>query len=67
MKDTNKSTNVLVTGGTGFLAGWTIRKLLEKGYSVRTIVRSMKKSEKVVNMLQYENVDTRPYPLRLRI
>ncbi len=58
MKDTNKSTNVLVTGGTGFLAGWTIRKLLEKGYSVRTIVRSMKKSEKVVNMLQYENVDT---------
>lgn len=67
MKDTNKSTNVLVTGGTGFLAGWTIRKLLEKGYSVSTTVRSMKKSEKVVNMLQYENVDTRPYPLRLRI
>jgi nucleoside-diphosphate-sugar epimerase len=30
MKDTNKSTNVLVTGGTGFLASWTIRKLLEK-------------------------------------
>ena len=58
MKDTNKSTNVLVTGGTGFLAGWTIRKLLEKGYSVGTTVRSMKKSEKVVNMLQYENVDT---------
>ena len=67
MKDTNKSTNVLVTGGTGFLAGWTIRKLLEKGYSVGTTVRSMKKSEKVVNMLQYENVDTWPYPLRLRI
>lgn len=58
MKDTNKSTNVLVTGGTGFLAGWTIRKLLEKGYSVGTTVRSMKKSEKIVNMLQYENVDT---------
>lgn len=30
MKDTNKSTNVLVTGGTGFLAGWTIRKLFRK-------------------------------------
>lgn len=36
-------TNVLVTGGTGFLAGWTIRKLLEKDYVVRTTVRSMKK------------------------
>ena len=50
--------NVLVTGGTGFLAGWTIRRLLEKGYSVRTTVRSMSKSESVLAMLQHENVDT---------
>lgn len=49
---------VLVTGGTGFLAGWTIRELLEKGYEVRTTVRSMKKSENVTSMLEKEGVNT---------
>jgi dihydroflavonol-4-reductase len=49
--------NVLVTGGTGFLAGWTIRRLLEKGDSVRTTVRSMAKSESVRTMLRHEKVD----------
>lgn len=51
-------TNVLVTGGTGFLAGWTIRKLLEKNYVVQTTVRSLEKSEKVITMLNNEGVDT---------
>ncbi|MGI5988965.1 MAG: NAD-dependent epimerase/dehydratase family protein [Lachnospiraceae bacterium] len=49
---------VLVTGGTGFLAGWTIRKLLERGYSVRTTVRSPKKFSAVQDMLMQEGVDT---------
>ncbi|MEV6239086.1 NAD-dependent epimerase/dehydratase family protein [Lentzea sp. NPDC051838] len=31
---------VLVTGGTGFVAGWTIEQLLSQGYDVRTTVRS---------------------------
>lgn len=31
---------VLVTGGTGFLAGWAIMALLQRGYRVRTTVRS---------------------------
>jgi dihydroflavonol-4-reductase len=30
---------VLVTGGTGFLAGWCIIDLLQRGYRVRTTVR----------------------------
>lgn len=31
---------VLVTGGTGFVAGWCIIELLNRGYAVRTTVRS---------------------------
>ena len=34
---------VLVTGGTGFLGGWCIVKLLERGYEVRTTVRDLKR------------------------
>ena len=49
--------NVLVTGGTGFLAGWIIRKLLEKGYMVWTTVRSEKKLASVIDMLKKEGVD----------
>jgi uncharacterized protein YbjT (DUF2867 family) len=30
---------VLVTGGSGYLAGWCIVELLERGYRVRTTVR----------------------------
>ncbi len=38
---------VLVTGGTGFLAGWTIAALLDAGYRVRTTVRSLKREDEV--------------------
>lgn len=34
---------VLVTGGTGYVAGWCIVRLLEQGYDVRTTVRSLSK------------------------
>jgi nucleoside-diphosphate-sugar epimerase len=33
-------TKVLVTGGSGFIAGWTIVELLRQGYDVRTTLRS---------------------------
>ncbi|MET1000542.1 MAG: hypothetical protein ABWZ15_01920, partial [Acidimicrobiia bacterium] len=35
---------VLVTGGTGYVAGWCIVTLLERGYAVRTTVRSRTKA-----------------------
>ncbi|MGC4940577.1 NAD-dependent epimerase/dehydratase family protein [Kribbella sp. DT2] len=38
---------VLVTGGTGYVAGWCIVTLLERGYDVRTTVRSPAKGEAV--------------------
>ena len=41
------SGTVLVTGGTGFVAGWAIVELLKRGYNVRTTVRSLGKEQQV--------------------
>lgn len=41
------SETVLVTGGTGFVAGWCIVELLQRGYRVRTTVRSPAKESAV--------------------
>lgn len=38
---------VLVTGGTGFVAGWCLVELLRRGHSVRTTVRSLSKAPAV--------------------
>jgi nucleoside-diphosphate-sugar epimerase len=38
---------VLVTGGTGFVAGWCIAELLRRGYAVRTTVRDLSKEAAV--------------------
>ena len=35
--------SVLVTGGTGFVAGWCIAELLDRGYAVRATVRDAAK------------------------
>jgi len=36
---------ILVTGANGYIAIWVVRRLLEKGYSVRGTVRSASKAE----------------------
>jgi nucleoside-diphosphate-sugar epimerase len=38
---------VLVTGGTGFVAGWCVAVLLQRGYAVRTTVRDRSKEPAV--------------------
>lgn len=38
---------VLVTGGSGYLAGWVIADLLNAGYSVRTTLRSASREDEV--------------------
>ncbi|WUJ68218.1 NAD-dependent epimerase/dehydratase family protein [Kribbella soli] len=38
---------VLVTGGTGYVGGWAIVALLQRGYDVRTTVRSLAKADAV--------------------
>ena len=47
----NKET-VLVTGGTGFVAVHCILQLLQKGYNVKTTLRSMKRKNEVIDMLR---------------
>lgn len=47
----NKKT-VLVTGGSGFVGGHAIVQLLQKGYKVKTTIRSIAKKDKVIEMLK---------------
>jgi len=39
--------SVLVTGGSGFLGGWCVVELLQRGYRVRTTVRSLSREDEV--------------------
>ncbi|MET9101762.1 NAD-dependent epimerase/dehydratase family protein [Streptomyces antibioticus] len=45
---------VLVTGGTGYIAGWCVAELLERGYDVRTTVRSPERERAVVDAVSGE-------------
>ncbi|KXO96832.1 epimerase [Tsukamurella tyrosinosolvens] len=47
----------LVTGGTGFVAGWTIAALLDRGDTVRTTVRDAAKADAV--LAPFPNADGR--------
>ncbi len=38
---------VLVTGGSGFVAGHVLNSFLSRGYNVRTTVRNEKSAEKI--------------------
>ena len=46
-----KKKKVLVTGGTGFIAGWIIKQLVEAGVSVHTTVRDPSDVDKVSHLL----------------
>jgi len=47
MREIDKSKPVLVTGGTGYLASWIIKKLLEQGSVVHATVREPDNTQKV--------------------
>lgn len=38
---------VLVTGGSGYIAGWCVTELLRRGYDVRTTVRGTHREKTV--------------------
>ena len=45
-----KNKKVLVTGGTGFIAGWIIKQLVEAGVCVHATVRDPNNREKVSHL-----------------
>jgi dihydroflavonol-4-reductase len=56
---------VVVTGGTGYLAGWVIASLLARGYCVRATVRDLSKSPRVRAAVGREVGDTAAESLEL--
>jgi dihydroflavonol-4-reductase len=54
---TESSGIVLVTGGTGFLGGWCVASLLERGYEVRTTVRDLAKESAVRDTVKAAGAD----------
>lgn len=51
-----KSDAVLVTGGTGFVGMQIILQLLQKGYNVKTTLRSLKSKDKVIEALKSNGI-----------
>lgn len=52
MAHLHSDTTVLVTGGTGFVAGYCILQLLQQGYRVRTTLRSPGRKSEVIAILR---------------
>lgn len=51
MTTIDKSKPVLVTGATGYVAGWLVKMLLDEGFTVHAAVRNPDKKEKVQHLL----------------
>ena len=52
MTNSQTGKSVLVTGGSGFVGVHCILQLLEKGYEVKTTLRSLNKKNGVIEMLK---------------
>ncbi len=50
MQTINQSKPILVTGGTGYLASWIIKQLLDEGKEVRTTVRDLSQKDKSAHL-----------------
>ena len=59
----DKSQPVMVTGATGYLASWIVKKLLEEGISVNATVRDPADSQRVAHLAALAEV----WPGRLRL
>lgn len=59
--DMDTSTPVLVTGATGYVAGWVVKRLLEEGFTVHATVRDPSDNKKLAHLLALS-----PAPGKLR-
>ena len=50
MQTIDQSKPILVTGGTGYLASWIIKQLLDEGKEVRTTVRDLSQKDKSAHL-----------------
>jgi nucleoside-diphosphate-sugar epimerase len=50
MRTIDKTKPVMVTGATGYVAGWLVKKLLEEGITVHAAVRNPDKKDKVAHL-----------------
>lgn len=55
MKTIDKSKPVLVTGATGYVAGWLVKKLLEEGITVHAAVRNPNDEKKLSHLNKIAN------------
>ncbi len=52
--DYDTSAPVLVTGATGFVAGWLVKRLLEEGFTVHAAVRDPDNAGKIAHLTELE-------------
>ena len=50
MTQIDKTKPVLVTGATGYVAGWLVKKLLDEGLTVHAAVRDPQNSKKLAHL-----------------
>ncbi|RAI97893.1 nucleoside-diphosphate-sugar epimerase [Chitinophaga skermanii] len=58
MENSSNQAQVLVTGGSGFIASYCIIALLKAGFKVKASVRSLKRTEEVKAMLRQGGVNS---------
>ena len=55
MAEIDKTSPVLVTGATGYVAGWVVKNLLEKGITVHAAIRGVGNKSKRLHLDKIAN------------